>query len=97
MQKSDFWFNFTCFGFKVGFLKKFLDRSVSFSARKRMSTLKQSKNDFWRAKNDILHKDTFKKGMFSWELSLPGVRVFCLDSFGMFRLFGKCLDFLGNV
>ena len=33
---SDFWSNFACFGFKIGFLTKFLDDSAWFSLEKKM-------------------------------------------------------------
>ena len=52
---------FACCGFKIRFLKKFLDRSVSFSARKLMSMLKPPKNVVWRPKISFFCKDAFKK------------------------------------
>ena len=45
--------NSACFGFKIGFLKKFLDRSVSFFGQETQEHVKTIKKRCLEAKNDI--------------------------------------------
>ena len=71
MQKLDF----SCFGFKIRFLKKFLDRWVSFMRQETHEHIKTIKKRCLETKNHILFvKMHLKIGVFSWEVSLPGVR-----------------------
>ena len=73
MQTLEFWFNFACSGFKIGFLKKFLDRSASLFGQETHEHVKTIKKHCLEAKNIIFIKNALKR-MFSWEVSLPGVR-----------------------
>ena len=66
-----------------------------------MNTLKLSENAVWRPKISF-RKNAFKDryvflGGFPPGAAATHRRVFCLDFFGMFRLFGECLDFSWNV
>ena len=54
--------NFACLGFKIGigFLKKFLDRSVSFLRQETHEHVKTIKKRCLEAKNHIFRKNEFK-------------------------------------
>ena len=102
MQKLEFQFNFACFGFKIGFWKKFLNRSASFFGQETHEHVKIIKNRCLEAKNVFFRKNAFKDkyvflGGFPPGASATHRRVFCLDLFGMFRLSGECLDLCWNV
>ena len=91
--------NFTCSGFKLRFLKKFLNRSVSCLRQKTHEPVKTIKKHCLEAKRDIFRKNAFKDryvflGGFPPGGAATHRRVFCLDFFGMFRLLGECLDLL---
>ena len=51
--------NFACFGFKIRFLKKFLDRSVSFFGQETHEHVKTIKKRCLEAKNNIFRKTAF--------------------------------------
>ena len=95
--------NFACFGFKIiVFLKKFLDRSVSFLRQETHEHVKTIKKHCLEAKNIIFHKNAFENKYVFLGGFPPGAaaihrRVFCLDFFGMFKLFWECLDIFWNV
>ena len=65
---------FAWLGFKIGFLKKFLDRSVSFLRQETHEHVKTIKKRCLEAKNMNFSQSVFRKGMFSRRVSLPGVR-----------------------
>ena len=94
-----FWFNFACFGFKIWFLKKFLDRSVSFLGQETHEHVKTIKKRFLETSNVFFAKIHFKKICFPGRFPFRGCgdpeRMLCLDSFVMFRFFLQCLDFFG--
>ena len=95
-RKSGFWFNFACFGFKICFLKKLRDRSVSFFGQETHEHVKTIKKHCLEAKNNIFSKNAFENryvflGGFPPGGAATHRRVFCLDFFGMFRALLKCL------
>ena len=53
MQKSECWFDFACFGFKIRFLKKNLDRSASFFGQETHEHVKTIKKRCLEVKNQF--------------------------------------------
>ena len=56
------------------FFKKVLDRSVSFFGQETHEHVRTIKKRCLEAKNYIFRKNAFKNNLFSWEVSLPGLR-----------------------
>ena len=79
-------------------MKKFLDRSVSFLRHETHEHVKTMKEGYLEAKHDIFFVKVHLKSRYVFLGGFPpGAaathrRVFCLDVFGMFRLFGECLN-----
>ena len=79
-------------------MKKILDRSVSFLRQETHEHVKTIKKRCLEAKNHFFRKNAFKNRCVFPEGFPPGGaathrRVFCLEFFGMFRLFRECVGF----
>ena len=84
------------------FMKKFLNRSLSFLRQETHEHVKTIKKRCLEAENAIFRKNMFKNkhvflGCFPPGAAATHRRVFCLDFLGMFRLFGDCLNLFWNV
>ena len=80
---------FTCFGFKIWFLKTFLDRSASFFGQETHEHVKTIRKRCLEAKNHL-----FRKMQLTKRHVFPKVFPPCSDCWSNFAHFGSKTDFL---